>query len=363
MVVLHGAPSLAGVQLPHLPGLAAGLVAIALTPVYWRAFPRALPADDRDRLAALLIFATASIHLGLVPGHLAAAPVESVLFAGDGAVLVVLALATGRWSGWRPAAAGLLIVNLFSYGFFVAAGLESVDDLGVACKLVELTAFGLAVLPRRGGGLAWTGATASVLVLTLSVGTLAWVGVLRDHAGASLQAPSGRPTPLDQAAAASFAAAVWADIQPYRDVSAARAAGYRPSTPASQPTVHWQNNRLTGEKGPILDPAHPQALVYANTVRGPVLLGAMFELPGAYARGPDFGGAVAGWHTHPNVCLSPVTLDISGLMTPFGNCPPLSFNWASGKMLHVWRPEMPGGPYGDLNERWVARLRLDGDVP
>jgi hypothetical protein len=319
--------------------------------------------DEPDRLAAVLIFATASVHLGLVPGHLNTAPVEAVLFAGDAGVLFALAFATGRWSGWRPAAASLMVVNLLSYGFFVASRLETVDDLGVACKLFELAAFGLAVLPRRRAGLGWAGAISSVLVLTLAVGSLAWVGVLRDHAGATLQPASAVPTALDQAAAAGFAATVWADIQPYRDVAAARAAGYRASTPTSQPTVHWQNNRLMGAKGPVLDPARPQALVYANTARGPVLLGAMFELPGTYARGPDFGGAVPGWHSHPNVCLSPVTLDISGLLTPFGNCPPLSFNWASGEMLHVWRPEMPGGPYGELNEGWVARLRVTGDVP
>jgi hypothetical protein len=25
-------------------------------------------------------------------------------------------------------------------------------------------------------------------------------------------------------------------------------------------------------------------------------------------------------------------------------------------MLHVWRPDMPNGAYGELDERWVQRI-------
>ena len=70
-------------------------------------------------------------------------------------------------------------------------------------------------------------------------------------------------------------------------------------------------------------------------------------------RGNDCNGVVTGWHLHPNVCVSPSSMTLSGLLTPYGNCPPLSFAIITTPMLHVWRPDMPNGTFGELDGRWA----------
>lgn len=357
MLFLHvGGPILLGVAAGHAPALLAAALYLPLARLIWRRFG---PLDPRRAACSVLIGLSAAIHLGLVPGHLRLAPFEAFLFLADAALLAALA-ASVRRAWFRPAACLLLAGNVVAYGVFVASGRESVDDAGILTKLVELLAFGLAVLPARTTLPRLSGATASILLLTLTGGVLAWGGILRDHGGAYLQPLSGAPSAGQRAAAAAFAAETWNGIARYQDPQVALADGYRASTPVSQPSAHWSNPRY--QKGPILDPSRPQALVYANTVKGPILLGAMFVEPDPGRRGPDYGGAVVGWHEHPNICVSPLTLSLAGITTPFGNCPPLTFNIGSTEMLHVWRPEVPSGPYGDLDDRWLKQVDARGEL-
>ena len=357
MIELHASTGFVdGISRDHLGG-AAALLLLPLAIRFLRHRPAWAAADGRRRLIACLLAATGLIHLGLVPGHLGASPLTCALFLVNGLLFCGLGVLTLRWRWWRPAAALLLAATIFAYGIYVVAGWESVDDLGGVTKLVELTAFGLTVMPSRPGAFRWTGATASTLLVALVGGVLAWGGILRDHAGALVQPPSGRPTAADRQAAYQFAVTTWLDIAPYQDKALAVAAGYKPSTPEASGTIHYENKAYEHDKRPIMDPNRPQGLVYANTPRGPVLLGAMFVLPKEGQRGNDFNGAVSGWHEHPNACVSPVSLSLSGLLTPFGSCPPLSFAIITTPMLHVWRPDMPNGPYGELDDKWVKRIQ------
>ena len=72
--------------------------------------------------------------------------------------------------------------------------------------------------------------------------------------------------------------------------------------------------------------------------------------------GPDIGGALTPWHYHTNVCFSVPGLLISGLSTPFGECPPGSVRITTADQLHVWTAPNPNGPFGDLDEAWVRKL-------
>ena len=375
--------NLAGIGLDHLPGLYAltllplilwGLVAATRTAA-GRGAPWALGllagwsrADLRVRLAVVLMAATAAIHFGLVPGHADDAPIESALFLANGALFVAVAVAAIAGARlWRPIAALLLAATILAYGLFVASGREIVDDLGVVTKLVELMAFGLVVMPRRRSQPsawrstgAWAASAAALVLLTTTAGALAWGAGIRDGVGAAHQpVPSAPPTAAERAAALDFAKATWAGIAPYQDVSSALAAGYRPTTPPSQATVHYLNSRYERDH-PYMDPSRPQGLVYTGGAH-PVLLGAMYELGGKNPAGQSFGGVVTGWHIHQNVCVS-IFLDMSGFTTPFGNCPPLSFNITTSPMLHVWRPENPKGQFGELDEAWARRVALAGGV-
>src|SRR5260370_18419822 len=90
----------------------------------------------RALLAGLLLL-TGVIHLGLVPDHMTEPPRLGPWFALDGGAFVILGLASLRSSWWpRALAAGLLGLTIPAYVGVVVSGRETVDDLGVAPKLI-----------------------------------------------------------------------------------------------------------------------------------------------------------------------------------------------------------------------------------
>ncbi len=113
-------------------------------------------AAARHKLLAVLLLAVAAIHAGLVPGHAAVDPVRSVAFAFDATALVLLAVWALVATGWQPATAVLLLVNIAGYAGYVAAGLEVLEPIGVASKLLEGAALAVIAwteLPRMRGRL------------------------------------------------------------------------------------------------------------------------------------------------------------------------------------------------------------------
>jgi hypothetical protein len=350
---------LAGIPTAHLPGLAGGAVAVALG--VWVRGRRLEP------LTALLL-CTAGVHLGLALGHANTEPALSVLFVLDGvAYLALLAVPRGRW--WRPAAATLLLSTILAYLVYVGSGREAPEPVGVADKLVEVVALGVVLVPRRHTG-RWRAASFATLAVAFLTGAVMWIedlaGAGHVHGVAVTCAPNHHPgpgtvlrpvpcavTPEQQAAADRLVADTRRGIAPYEDVRVALEAGYRPSAPDGSGAAHYTNFHPPTNP---LDPRHPAALVYAATRHGPVLLGAMYQMPRQGEPGPDVGGALTPWHYHTNVCFSLPGLLISGLSTPFGQCPPGSVRITSADQLHVWTAPNPNGPFGDLDEAWVRRL-------
>jgi hypothetical protein len=146
--------------------------------------------------------------------------------------------------------------------------------------------------------------------------------------------PSGAPTAKQQAAADALVARTTAAVAKYSSLAAATAAGYVPATNPSGYEVHyadWQTVR----SGDVLDPDHPSSLVYANTVKGPVLLGAMYLGAGPCIPGPDVGGPLTQWHAHDNLCLS-ATHQVVGKSDAAGTCATGVHNTNTYFMLHVW---------------------------
>jgi hypothetical protein len=350
---------LAGIPVEHLPGLAGGVAAVAIGGWVLR--------RRMDPLTALLL-CTAGAHLGLALGHASAEPGLALLFVLDGlAYFGLLALPRGRW--WRRGAAVLLLGTIAAYLVYVGSGREAPDPVGVADKLVEVVALGLVLQPsRRPGG--WRAASFATLALAFLTGGVMWIqdlaGAGHLHAGAVACAPNHHPvpgmvlrtvqctvTPEQQAAADRLVADTRQGIAPYQDVRVALAAGYRQGAADGSGAAHYADFHPPANP---LDPRHPAALVYAATRHGPVLLGAMYQMPKQGVPGPDVGGALTPWHYHTNVCFSLPGLLISGLSTPFGECPPGSLRITTADQLHVWTAPNPNGPFGDLDEAWVRRL-------
>ena len=148
-----------------------------------------------------------------------------------------------------------------------------------------------------------------------------------------------KPTSQQVLGATQYVQAVSAAVSKYKDLSAAIAAGYVPITSTNYPVVHYLNFRYMNPQD-ILDPNKVDSLVYATTPYGPVLVAAMFLMPG-HGNGPMPYGCLVQWHAHTNLCTSDTTGQIDGLQpcragshadptTPF--------------MTHVWQVPVAGGP-------------------
>jgi len=351
----------------HAIGLIAGLVAAPFAILGVRLSPIHRRVPVTVQIACVLMVVTGVIHFALIPVHLDSDPLTAFLFLGNGIAFLALAAAV-QWRWWRLSSSALLVVTIVAYLFYVDARLEGPDQVGLATKLVELTALGMVLVPAPGEwqlrDRPWYWALlASALpaLLVLSGGTV-WVQALAHpdarhvHAGAVLQSTNEVPTNAQQAAATDLYDQTAAAIAPYADWHNAWAAGYRPSGSTSMPSTHWFNAAY-GKAGYVMDPRHPQGLVYANSHHGPVLLGALFQMTHIGQFGPDPGGPLTAWHQHENICFSPLGLEFS-LMTPYATCPFGAIDVTAPPMLHVWIVDNPqGGRFAvDIDPAVVAAI-------
>jgi hypothetical protein len=270
-----------------------------------------------------------------------------------------------KWRWWRMASASLITMTLLGYLGYVILGFDTPDQVALATKLIELTALALVLVPVRGEQRLrrWRWGTLGVTVpfLTLVSLSVIWIDDLARpdtqhvHAGAVLQATNDVATPEQVAAAQRLYDATATAIEPYRDWHAAWAAGFRPGGPQDMPSTHWMNQRNV-DAGYVMDPQHPQGLVYANTKHGHVLLGAMFQMQHIGQFGPDPGGPLTAWHQHENICFTPFGFEFS-FMTPTATCPLGAIDISASPMLHVWIVDNPGGRFAvDIDDKVVRRI-------
>ena len=333
----------------HAIGLYAGLLALPLALIAIRLRPGRRGVPGTVLAASVLLAMSGAIHLALISTHVTE-PLTSWLFLANGTGYIVLSFAfTWRW--WRLAAASLLVATLLGYLVWIAIGLDSPDQVALATKLLELTALGLVLVPARGERVThrtwrWASLGVAVPLLTIVTTSTVWIVDLarpdpqHSHAGAVLQATNDVATPQQVAAAAQLYSVTKNAILPYEDWHRALAAGYRPGQ-ALGGSSHWINQRNV-DAGYVMDPNHPQGLVYANSKHGPVLLGAMFQMKRIGEFGPDPGGPLTAWHQHENICVTPLGFEFS-LMTPFATCPLGAIDISASPMLHVWIVDNPNG--------------------
>ena len=344
----------------HAIGLFAGICVLPFALLAMRV--RRVDMTATVRGASLLLTIAGGVHLGLVWTH-RDETVTAILFAGNGLSYLALSqLYTWRW--WRPASVALITASLLGYVGYIVLGFDAPDQVAIATKLIELTALGLVLIPTadvtRWRATRWTALGITVPVLTMVTVATVWIDDLarpdaqHAHAGAVVQATNDVATPAQSAAAQQLYEATAAAIAPYADWHAAFAAGYRPG-PQNTPTTHWMNQRYV-DAGYVMDPRHPQGLVYANTRRGPVLLGAMFQMRRIGQFGPDPGGPLTPWHEHSNICFTPFGFEFS-LMSPTGSCPLGAIDITTPPMLHVWIVHNPGGQFAiDIDPRVVKQI-------
>lgn len=205
-----------------------------------------------------------------------------------------------------------LVVGIVGLGHFLVI-------LGLTVMLVGLAGAAYIYLqsrnPRwRASGFRRTFLIVTIALMLLAVGSTAWVTSAvsyQDKLAAKPGGPSSSagqreehytdcevsPAIEQQEAADKLAAETKAGVAKYVDLSAAEADGYQPSSPSWRPITHYLNPGYHRD-GEILDPDRPEALVYANTSEGAVLLGAMYLMSEPGDSGPQIGGCLTQWHAH-----------------------------------------------------------------
>jgi hypothetical protein len=363
------------------PSHGLGVAAVALLPVVvWLA--RRLGDQRVERIAAgydalrpihqlafWLLAATSAAHLGLAVGH--GTPALRLLFLVDAVLLAECARRLAQGRRWRPLAGALLLGSIVAYWAAVLGG-EAPDQVGLATKLIEITALAIVLRPadarRRTRGWFASACTIAVVVLTAST---AWAGAFgaaggvgahaHDHGAGAVPGPGTvlpathavEPTPEQLDAAADLHDETVAALARYADPAVAAADGYEVAGIAG--LDYHASNETYQHDGRILDPERPETLVYAAGPSGPVLLGAMFQMPGFGEAGPAIGGPLTVWHGHEQICFSLVPPGLTGIVSPLGGCPVGSLAIPrTVEMMHVWTAPGAPQPFGDLDDAWRA---------
>jgi hypothetical protein len=352
-----------------VPEHAGALTGLLLLPLIWLVVRRLSiyrAASPMTKAAAWLMCSSGIVHLSLVAGHVAEAPLTAFLFLGNGLGFIGLSVLALTTSWWRRPAALWLTATILGYVLYAIAGWETPDQVGIATKLVELVALGLVMRlkvhrkitwPRRIWRAVALPLVTAVTTLGVFAGGLAHPDALHIHPGAVLQPVNRVATIQQQAAAQHLLASTRAGIARYQDPAAAIAAGYKPGAASDfEPLEHWEN---PANANVVLDPSRPQNLVYFRTPRGLVLLGAMFQMQRIGQWGPTPGGPLTQWHQHEGICFSPFGFEFA-FATPFWTCPLGSISVTVPPMLHVWIVDNPaGGPFAaDLDPRVTEQMKL-----
>jgi hypothetical protein len=326
-----------------------------------------------DWLLAGLLAGSAAIHAGLAIGHDEGAAGIRALFLVDALLLGVIARRV--LAGERAGRLGVAVL-LGSIGAYwsSAVGGEAPDQVGIATKLGEILALAIVVRPVSRPGLSLRGFAGSAAIGLLVFGTAAssWVGAFRasaaepgavagHHVHAGSVPPPGTilpvvperdPTPAERAAAADLVTAARVALARYADPAVAAADGYHVKGLAGL-DFHAGNPAHENDDR-VLDPAHPETLVYAVAPDGrPVLMGAMFMMPKIGTPGPTIGGPLTVWHAHEHVCFSLTPPALAGLLSPLGMCPLGTIDVPlTAEMIHIWIVPGAPEPFGDLDEAW-----------
>lgn len=224
----------------------------------------------------------------------------------------------------------------------LAAHEAPLDPLSPAHDLIAL---GIAAAAACSAWAIWGlfGRRLGALALVPVMASVGWLGV-------ALLDPPALPTgTAEQQAQADRLWTTTRDATArYRSLEAAHADGYVAVNEFADPLVHYVNPAYMHD-GLILDPGHVESLVYENSLRGPVLVAAMYSLEDATATPPEIGGPALQWHRHDDLCF---TLDGEIVGTAPG-CPPGSATYHAPLMLHVWLVGNRNGRFATDLDAWT----------
>jgi hypothetical protein len=202
-----------------------------------------------------------------------------------------------------------------------------------------------------------------------TVGT-AGGGHVHDHGAPSSARPFDPAKPLDlsgtpgvtevqQKEAELLVARTLADLPAFADQAAAYAAGYRSIGDAGTGDEHYIKWDAINDPY-VLDPEHPESLVYDTRTGIPRLEAAMFILPDGYTLDdvPAIGGGLVQWHIHDDLCFTTgPEPKVAGITSPGGPCTGGLEAFPPHPMIHVWIAPNPCGPFAALEGIGAGRTK------
>ena len=156
-------------------------------------------------------------------------------------------------------------------------------------------------------------------------------------------------TPEQQARAENLIAVTLLRLPQFADPAAAEAAGFSSIGDGVTGYEHYVNVDYFDD-GRILDPDHPESLVYQPDGKGgKKLTAAMYMLAPDQTLDdvPDIGGKLTQWHIHNNLCFN-AQGRVAGLRQNNGECGPGLNKGSEAPMIHVWIEPHPCGPFAAL---------------
>jgi hypothetical protein len=205
---------------------------------------------------------------------------------------------------------------------------------------------GLVLLTACGGSSAKSTSRASTTSRAIPVRADGWL----DPNHIDLAGVAG-VTPAEQARAEKLLRGTIVGLARWKDVAQARADGFvsiGDGFSGSEHYVHWD----WIDDSDVLDPNHPESLVYSVKPDGTrVLEAAMYILPKRYRFGnaPDIGGPLVQLHSHFNECYTPFpNPKFKAVTLGDGSCPAGSERLLTNLMVHVWIRPNPCGPFAPI---------------
>jgi hypothetical protein len=161
-----------------------------------------------------------------------------------------------------------------------------------------------------------------------------------------------------QARAENLIAITLLRLPQWSDYHTAEAAGFRSIGDGVTGHEHFINVSYFTD-GRILDPDHPESLVYEPQPDGSKkLVSAMYMLDPSKTLNdvPDVGGKLTQWHIHNNLCFT-ATGQVAGLTNPDGGCRPGLNKGNEAPMIHVWITKHPCGPFASLEGVGAGQIK------
>jgi hypothetical protein len=166
-------------------------------------------------------------------------------------------------------------------------------------------------------------------------------------------------TPEQQARAENLIAVTLARLPQWADYKVAEAAGFKSIGDALTGDEHFINTANFTDAH-ILDPDHPESLVYKPNMRTgeKTLVAAMYMLNPDQTLDdvPDIGGKLTQWHIHNNLCFT-AGGQVAGLTSGDGSCRPPLVKGSQAPMIHVWITPHPCGPFAALEGVGAGQIK------